>query len=499
MEFEYNDLGQRAQLSLPNGMVTDYSYDGGHRMTKLEHKDGATVKACPPDNSFDVSRGRETSDEAAHLGKCAGWEYALGDDGNILRMASAVSGSDQAWDYGYDGRSRLVDAVQIEMDGDAVDVWWAEEGETLERVLTTTSAGILSGGGFGFATGEDTDGRFDDIVFTVPDPELVTYEYNDANELTAMTTDGMATTYTYDNWGRTITKAQGAYLAEYAYRYGDKLKSVDTTIPGETDVTYLYDGFGKRRYKGVDPDGANDITWYRWGTGWNVLAEYANDAGAFWDIGAREMSYSYLGMTPLAQVSTANPSTGTYQYYTHDHLGSTRNLWDGSKDILSAIEHLPYGAFHTTAGGNPTYTFTGKPWESEIGQYYFPYRYYSPDAGRWLTRDPLGMVDGPNLYVYVRGSAVNYSDPLGQSAWGVAACAGGLGACMAGIIAGSTTTIGSGGGFTPIVIASGAALAGICLAALKACGDLCPPPDTGPYRDPGNDWMDSGFGLPPWH
>ena len=41
--------------------------------------------------------------------------------------------------------------------------------------------------------------------------------------------------------------------------------------------------------------------------------------------------------------------------------------------------------------------FTGKPWDVAAQMYYFPYRWYSPSAARWLTRDPLGMVDGPNV------------------------------------------------------------------------------------------------------
>jgi RHS repeat-associated protein len=45
--------------------------------------------------------------------------------------------------------------------------------------------------------------------------------------------------------------------------------------------------------------------------------------------------------------------------------------------------------------------------------YFAPYRYYNPQLARWMSRDPLGMVDGPNVYAYVRGNAVNNVDPLG--------------------------------------------------------------------------------------
>ncbi len=45
-----------------------------------------------------------------------------------------------------------------------------------------------------------------------------------------------------------------------------------------------------------------------------------------------------------------------------------------------------------------------------------PHRYYSPFQARWTTRDPLGMIDGPNVYAYVRGNPVRYVDPDGQLA-----------------------------------------------------------------------------------
>ena len=40
---------------------------------------------------------------------------------------------------------------------------------------------------------------------------------------------------------------------------------------------------------------------------------------------------------------------------------SARRVYDGNKAVLAAVEHLPYGEFHTTAGAMPVNTFTGKP------------------------------------------------------------------------------------------------------------------------------------------
>ncbi len=39
--------------------------------------------------------------------------------------------------------------------------------------------------------------------------------------------------------------------------------------------------------------------------------------------------------------------------------------------------------------------------------------YYDPITGRFLSRDPAGMVDGPNVYAYVGNNPVSSRDPSG--------------------------------------------------------------------------------------
>lgn len=41
------------------------------------------------------------------------------------------------------------------------------------------------------------------------------------------------------------------------------------------------------------------------------------------------------------------------------------------------------------------------------------HRYYDPQQGRFVTRDPIGYAGGINLYGYVRNNPGNESDPLG--------------------------------------------------------------------------------------
>jgi len=122
----------------------------------------------------------------------------------------------------------------------------------------------------------------------------------------------------------------------------------------------------------------------------------------------------------LADVAGTNPATGTWRFYVHDHLGSTRGLYDGSKSVLGGYEYSPYGEVYASGGtvslDGLAAAFTGKPWDAAAQMYYFPYRWYSPSAGRWLTRDPLGMADGPNVYGYAKSSPVLFRDMLGLDA-----------------------------------------------------------------------------------
>lgn len=95
-------------------------------------------------------------------------------------------------------------------------------------------------------------------------------------------------------------------------------------------------------------------------------------------------------------------------------------------------------------------------------------RAYSPELGRWLSRDPLGESVGTNLYGYVGNNPISRIDPLGADwlgravsgiAWGAAGAAGGAatGASL------GLPTVATGPGFVitePTAIAGGALLGG---------------------------------------
>lgn len=64
------------------------------------------------------------------------------------------------------------------------------------------------------------------------------------------------------------------------------------------------------------------------------------------------------------------------------------------------------------AAQNP-FRFSTKFTDEESGLVYYGYRYYSPAAGRWVSRDPIGEYGGANVYGFLHNSSLGDHDYLG--------------------------------------------------------------------------------------
>ena len=56
--------------------------------------------------------------------------------------------------------------------------------------------------------------------------------------------------------------------------------------------------------------------------------------------------------------------------------------------------------------------FQGQYYDQETGLHYNRYRYYSPYVGRYVSKDPIGLSGGHNIYQYAPSSTA-WTDPLG--------------------------------------------------------------------------------------
>ena len=81
-------------------------------------------------------------------------------------------------------------------------------------------------------------------------------------------------------------------------------------------------------------------------------------------------------------------------------------------------ETSPYAAVVASSGpmakSNP-FRFSTKWWDDETGLGWWGYRWYSPEVGKWLSRDSIGERGGHNLYGFVGNDPVRVIDSLGLS------------------------------------------------------------------------------------
>ncbi|MBI3951784.1 MAG: RHS repeat-associated core domain-containing protein [Acidobacteria bacterium] len=86
--------------------------------------------------------------------------------------------------------------------------------------------------------------------------------------------------------------------------------------------------------------------------------------------------------------------------------------------VTQRVSYAAYGgpSYEASSVGNP-YLFHGRRYDPETQLYYYRARFYDPEQGRFLQRDPIGMWrDEGNLgngYAFVGNDPVNGKDPRG--------------------------------------------------------------------------------------
>ncbi|MEM8996509.1 MAG: RHS repeat-associated core domain-containing protein, partial [Acidobacteriota bacterium] len=109
------------------------------------------------------------------------------------------------------------------------------------------------------------------------------------------------------------------------------------------------------------------------------------------------------------------------------------NIGGGPLDLAGTAAE-PAGPFAFTVGAGPdpptifeaeppdrvaastvgnVFGFHGLPHDPETGLIYARHRMLDPELGRFITKDPLGYVDGPSAYAFAGNSPVDFTDPLG--------------------------------------------------------------------------------------
>jgi RHS repeat-associated protein len=143
-------------------------------------------------------------------------------------------------------------------------------------------------------------------------------------------------------------------------------------------------------------------------------------------------------------ISTGGTTTG-YEAYEYDAQGSVSVRLQGMGP-LAGMGPLSLAGVGEPVGGEEVYEAygeqiepkqppsrgevvgNGSPWgynarsgyytDRETGLILCTYRYYDPEEGRFLNRDPIGYEGGANLYAYTEGNPTNDVDPDGTKSTG---------------------------------------------------------------------------------
>jgi RHS repeat-associated protein len=432
--FEYNDCGQCTVKILPRGDRVAYTYDSFGRLLD-ERIEGADFL----------------------------YRYAYDCNGNII----SAEGCDGVTRRSYDLYNQLI-SEQLS-NGLAVSHTYDGAGRRLSTLLPDGSSVLYTHDPIGVCqvkrsslshavVSRDLSGR-PLLERSEPGGLEWSYQWDLAGALVKSCSPDGVVNLAYDELGRLIS-AQGrdgtGRLSE-SYSY-DGLSQ----LVSESNNTWKYDSLGNRREKGLEPDRLN-----RCNGGYNenhcvqnidgmacdydsrgrlillcTTSErwiYTYDA---WDrrVGERHVTswsdeschYLYDGDVEIGCFGAdrselrlmmdrggwQRPRTiglevagDTFSAETN-FRGDITALFDERGRCAESMRYSAFGNQEVDGRAISPWGFAGKRLD-DSGLVYFGRRHYLPSEGRWMTPDPWGFVDGPNLYCYCHNNPLSLIDWIG--------------------------------------------------------------------------------------
>jgi RHS repeat-associated protein len=445
VSFAYDNMGLLASRTNARGLISTYTYDQNHNLLGVSYSDDTPGVTYQYD---DYNRIVQRQDGiGTHLYSYDANSRLISIDGPwtndtltygydaIGRLTSLQPQGGQAVSYGYDGLNRLT-AVQsgtnthsyayaaanpliqtLSRPNGSATTYQYDSLNRLTGISSRNSASDIINQ-YVYAYNEQ-DMRSGETVTTgepiaYPDDKLVTYDYNQLNQLVG--SGNPDKTFAYDADGNmTRGYTPEGYLFAATYDAEDRLASVEYTDgDGKVQRTqYFYGGnhFPAKVKEFENGSLAGETIFVR--DGLLVLQERdgANRLNREYTWGL-DMGGGIGGLLNLRQ-------EGQDYSYLYDGKGNVAAILDQSQSIAASYAYDPFGNLLSKTGFlNQPYQFSTKHYDEKTGFSYYGYRFYSPGIGRWINRDPLEEAGGINLYAFVGNNPVDLVDPDGQSVSG---------------------------------------------------------------------------------
>ena len=226
---------------------------------------------------------------------------------------------------------------------------------------------------------------------------LFTFSYDSNGNRTQRTrqTPSQTDTYTYDIENRLIrlvkNTTDGGEVGDYDYEYDYRTRRVQRETETAAHVEVSFDGGTSVEEHAGTARTENSLT-----------AQYVRGSGYGGGVGSmlysiRNTVLSFSHENGRGDVTSRTNVSGTLTWQAHYEAFGLR---DGS-DVGAASNADPHRA--NTKEEDPTRLLCEG------------FRYRDLHAGVFITRDPAGFVDGPNLYTYVNQNPWTHFDPHGLS------------------------------------------------------------------------------------
>ena len=219
----------------------------------------------------------------------------------------------------------------------------------------------------------------------------------------------LLTTATYDADGNMLTNG----VWSYTWNGENRLIKAENAASG-MKLEFDYDYMGRRIYKKVYENNTLVKHLNFVYDGYKLIEEFDGLNG---DALVRRYvwpSEDFMLDVPVSVYDAAGNKT--YFYHTDANKNITE-LSDENGGIVAHYEYSPFGSLTASSGeyaGENPFRFSSEYSDVETGLVYYNYRYYSPELGRWLSRDPIEEQGGYNLYGMVGNGIVNNWDHNGE-------------------------------------------------------------------------------------
>lgn len=428
---DYNAKGQRTLIHYANGAETTYEYDD--QTFRLVH---LKTTRNPGQNGL----GSQIFNSAATVQDL---RYTYDPLGNVTRVADdalpVVAYDNQqvspVCDYTYDATYRLIEAGGREHIGQNGFDPAPPNGKFRDYPFAGSNANpndLQALRNYIERYEYDAVGNFERLIHQAGPNGSWTrvYAYNEAsliestkrsNRLSGVTVGQTTETYDYDEHGNMTAMPQ---LTLMQWDFNDQLRTTSRQVVNNATpetTFYVYDASGARVRKVTERQNGTRKDERIYLGGFEIYREY-DGPGASVSL-ERETLQVIDDKQRIAMVETKTVENGApvndpiplQRYQLSNHLNSASLELDQNGALISYEEYHPYGTTAYQAMNSAAevslkrYRYTGKERDEETGLYYHGARYYICWLGRWTSTDPAMMVDGPNLYNYVRGNPVRWT------------------------------------------------------------------------------------------